>query len=492
MLVHTFDGSMAGRSNRLFRRGEILELEISELAYGGKGIGKIETPEGMFTVFVQNTFPGQKVKARVIKCKRRYAECKLEKVVIPSKLELYQPYQRIPGAPYSLVPIKEQHKYKKQTTLELFRRIGHVEDIDSIFDQFLPSPLVWHYRNKMEYSFSEIRFDLGEEKEFDDFGLGFKHRGTWWSVENLDNDSGLFDKQFESNISRLREFCQASGLAAWHPPKKKGFFRFLVVRKSQTNDQLLINLVTTTPESDRFDFSGFVNLLLEILGERLAGVIHSTNDDTSDRVEAREGLSRLIFGKETLTESILGLEFEISMSSFFQTNPSSAERLYSLAVQYATDGQSPETVYMDLFCGTGTIAQVLASRTTSTVIGVDIVTSAIENAVASARKNGLNNVKFIAADAGKFLYEHPEYLGAIDCVMLDPPRAGIAPKTLQKVITLDAQRIVYISCNPATQARDTEALILAGYQLKKISLCDQFPHTSHIESIALFDKPLIL
>ena len=479
---------MSRKINRLFKRGEIIEVEIMDFAYGGKGIARIPTEHGDFTVFVQNTFPGQRVKARIIKCKSRFAECKLDEVLERAPEEVDQPYQPIPGAPYARVPIELQQKLKEQTTLELFRRIGKVADIENSYEGFISSPSNWHYRNKMEYSFSVIRYDLEEEKEYDDFGLGFKHRGTWWSVENLDKDSGLFDEEFENNLHLLRKFCEESGLPAWHPPKRYGFFRFLAVRKSYASNELLVNLVTSTDNLEAFDLNGFCELLKELFGERLTGFIHSTNDDKGDRVEARAGNSRVVWGKETITENILGLNFDISMSSFFQTNPKSAERLYSKAVDYAIEGNDAQTVYMDLFCGTGTIGQILGRQVESKVVGVDIVESAIENARISAKNNGIENAEFIAADAGKFLYEHPEYTGKIDCIMLDPPRAGIAPKTLRKVIRLGAKRIVYISCNPATQARDTETMHEFGYELKKMSLCDQFPHTSHIESVAVFEK----
>ena len=227
-----------------------------------------------------------------------------------------------------------------------------------------------------------------------------------------------------------------------------------------------------------------------MLGIRLAGFIHTINDDVADRAKLEQGPSGLVTGNETIIESILGLKFEISMQSFFQTNPASAEKLYHKVVDYAFEGNDIENqVVMDLFCGTGTIGQILASKTKNTkIIGVDIVGSAIENAKRNAKLNGISDIDFYAADVGKFLKEYPQYEGKIGTIVLDPPRAGIAPKTLRKVINLGAKRIVYVSCNPATQARDRVELRNAGYELKKFSLVDQFPHTSHVESIMLFGK----
>ena len=179
------------------------------------------------------------------------------------------------------------------------------------------------------------------------------------------------------------------------------------------------------------------------------------------------------------------------MKSFFQTNPKSAEKLYLKVLDYALENKESidNSIVMDLFCGTGTIGQILASKSTNTkIIGVDIVASAIKDAEKNVKRNNIAGLKFYTADVGKFLYEHPEYKNKIRTIILDPSRAGIAPKTLQKIIAINADRMVYVSCNPATQARDTLELINSGYEIKKISLVDQFPHTSHIETVVLFEK----
>jgi len=475
------------RNNRLFRKGEILELDITDMAFGGKGIARVETEKGPFVVFVLNTIPGQKVKARVAKCKRSHAECKLVEVLTRSEKEVDVSFQPIPGAPYITLPVKDQEELKKKTTFDLFRKIGNVADVEAVFDEFISSPSPWHYRNKMEYSFSVIRQDLETGNEVDDFALGFKKRGTWWIVENLDADSGLFDKEFEDKLKELRQFLENTGLPAWHPPKQHGFFRFLQVRKSFYSDKLLINLVTTSDSLEKFDLKGYIDLMKNLLGERLGGLIHTINDNTGDRVEPYGGNTNILFGDYKLIEEINGLQFEISIQSFFQTNPKCAEKLYNKVLAYSKE-QDEDGIIMDMFCGTGTITQLLAQGINKEIVGVDIVESAIEDARANAKRNNVKNAKFYASDVGKFLFKHPEYRDKISTIVLDPPRAGIAPKTLLKVIALEAKRVVYVSCNPATQARDTETLIKSGYGLKKLSLVDQFPHTGHIESIALFEK----
>ncbi|MCB0402551.1 MAG: 23S rRNA (uracil(1939)-C(5))-methyltransferase RlmD [Flavobacteriales bacterium] len=471
------------------KKGSILEIRITDVAFGGKGIAKIETAGGQFVVFVPNTFTGQLVRARVVTKRKRHAECKLMDILESSSLEQPSEFQPISGAPYINLPIDIQKSFKQDGCLNIYKRIGHIENIEDLFDEYIESPSIWHYRNKMEYSFSAIGYNVEKQEEFDGFALGFKKRGTWWIVENLEKDSGMFDAEFENKLKDIRKFCEASGLPAWHPPRKEGFFRYLVVRKSFETNQLLIKLVTSDTNMDQFDFGAFTAFMSDLFGERLAGLLHTVNNDIGDNAQSRLGDETVLTGKPVIEEELLGLNFEISMQSFFQTNPKCAELLYQKTIAYALEGDvQPDQVVMDLFCGTGTIGQIIASRTGSRVIGVDIVEDAIENARENAKKNQIENVTFYAADVNKFLYEYPDYQNKIHTIILDPPRAGISGKALKRVIELNAPHLVYVSCNPSTQARDIEILSEAGYKLQKLSLVDQFPHTAHVEAIAKFEK----
>ena len=477
--------------NKFVKRGEVLELKIEDYAFGGKGIARIKNEHGEFVVFVPNTLPGQLVKAQVKKTSKNYAECKLFEVLELSENELDIPFQEIAGAPYIKLPVKKQHEYKYESTMSLFERIGRVENIKNLFDEFVTSPNDFHYRNKMEYGFSAIGYNHELKTDVDEFTLGFKRRGTWWCGDNLNKDSGLFDKQFEDNLIKIKEYCEATGLAPWHGPKKEGFFRFFVVRKSYKTNQFLFNLVTTSPDLPKFDLDKFTQFLLGIFGDRIAGFLHTINDEIGDRTIATTGSIDLIYGNDKIVESLLDLNFEISIKSFFQTNPECAEKLYAKVAEYALENKEAvdNTVVMDLFCGTGTIGQIIASKSNNTkIVGVDIIKSAIEDAKENAKRNNIKGLEFYAADVGKFLAAHPEFKNKIRTIILDPSRAGIAPKTLTKIIDLNAERMVYVSCNPATQARDTVQLMQAGYIIKKISLVDQFPHTAHIETVVLFEK----
>lgn len=476
----------------MVKRGQTIELVIEDIAFGGKGIARLHDENGAFVLFVQNAFPGQKVLAKIIKKRKKHAECSLLKVLERSPQEIVSPYQEISGAPYINVPPALQEELKQKVTLEVYRRLADLKNIDELFDEFIPSPEHFHYRNKMEYSFSSIEHDIETDEEIDDaFALGFKHRGTWWKVESLNKASGLFDEQWETFLKEFREFLFKTGLPAWHPPRKDGFFRHLVVRKSFHEDKLLINLVTSSQGIEDFNLQAIGDFLQKKMGNRIAGFQHTINDNVADRAKIENGDCTLVFGKDHVIEELNGLFFEISMESFFQTNPKSAEQLYNKALDYVFEGNRSlnNKVVMDLFCGTGTIGQLLTQRTQDTkIIGVDIVEEAIADAKRNAKRNNIEGVEFYAADVGKFLKAYPDYEGKIDTIVLDPPRAGIAPKTLLKVIQLGAERIVYISCNPSTQARDIKTLEENGYKTKKVSLVDQFPHTSHIEAIALFEK----
>lgn len=474
----------------MVHRNQIIEIKIDDFAFGGQGLARMKSEEGDFILFIENTFPGQFVRARVDKKRKRHAECKLLEVLERSPLEKQLPFQEISGAPYLFVPIEIQQEYKKKSTLDVYRKIGRIQDPNALFDTFISSPEVFFYRNKMEYSFSCIEHVPETGEEIDDaFALGFKRRGTWWKVENLNKPSGLFDEQWETILPQFRDLLKTFGLPAWHPPKKEGFFRHIVVRKSFEQDQLLLHIVTSSVGIKKFDTKQVVDFLKEKLGNRLAGIWHTINDNIADRAKIENGTSTLLFGDSVVVEKMLGLSFEISMESFFQTNPKSAERLYTKAIDYVCEHAKDGGVIMDLFCGTGTIGQLVAQRVNAgEIIGVDIVEEAIEDAKRNAKRNNLEHLHFFAADVGKFLSLHPEYLNRIDTIVLDPPRAGIAPKTLQKVMALGASHLVYISCNPSTQARDTETLEQGGYKLTKLSLVDQFPHTSHIEAIAVYEK----
>ena len=239
------------------KKGEELIGKVVDMAYGGKGIVKINMGERDYIVFISNTITGQKIKFKIIKRKENYAEGRLLEIISRSDLEVKIPYQSISGAPYSTLDINYQQQLKKDQVFELFTKIGGLKSIDKKFEYFIQSPSIWHYRNKMDYSFSSIGYDKKSKEIVDEFSLGFKKINTWWIVENLDKDSGLFDKDWEDSIKDIRKYCTETGLPAWNIPQKKGFFRNLVVRKSIINNNFLIELITSSENLKKFKTNEF-------------------------------------------------------------------------------------------------------------------------------------------------------------------------------------------------------------------------------------------
>lgn len=469
------------------KKGDILTVIIDDLAFGGKSLVRFE--DG-FIVFVDGGIPRQEVRVRIVKKKKNFAEAKLLEVIKQSQLEVETPYQPIGGARWARLPVELQQKYKQQQVVDLFRKFA---EMDIVVESFISSPLLWNYRNKVEYSFGPTAESQGDAGEWthSGFGLGFKRSGQFWMVESLEKPSGLFDESFEAFLSEIESWCEATDLPVYNARTQQGFWRNLVIRKSFDTDQLLICMGTSPWTEDRNQKSeareSFKNLLLDKFGDRIAGIAWQESASLGDSVRNFE-VRDLLYGDDKIVERINDLEFEISLDSFFQTNPKSAEKLYALVVQLAQDCIGEEPLILDLFCGTGTIGQIMKKNIPSaSVIGVEIVPEAIEDAKQNAQRNNLEGLEFYCGDVKHFLRDNPD-IQNIDLIVLDPPRVGIAPKTLKKVIELGSQHIIYVSCNPATMARDALTLKEAGYELGIFSLVDQFPHTSHVECVGVFKK----
>ncbi len=472
------------------KKGTHLEVEISKMVFGGKGLAYVPIDDSEMVMFIPNAITGQKMEVVVTNSKRRYLEGRKIRLIEQAVIEESTAYQPASVAPYITVPIDQQAALKKEWVLDFLKHTAKVEDADTKLDQFISSPHLFHYRNKMEYAFSAIGHDPSSGEDFDGFSFGFKSGGTWWKTEDLNASCGLFDKEFELTLKSVREYCEGTGLPAWHLPRKEGFFRYLVVRKSFADNEVLVSLVTSSQGLQSFDQDAFASFCKELWGTQLGGLLHTVNDEVADRAKITSGTTTLLYGKSALEERINDLRFEISLESFFQTNPTCAELLYTKATDYAFEcTANGEGHILDLFCGTGTIGQIVAKRLTEKhVTGVELIEEAVANAETNAELNGLDNINFIAGDVGKFLLEHEEFKGDIDLVIMDPPRAGVTPKTLRKVLRLESKNIVYISCNPSTFARDVDTMSEWGYALEKFSIVDQFPHTAHVEVVGLLSK----
>ncbi len=494
---------------KLPKRGSTLDLEIEAAAHGGNGVARLGG-DGGIACFVPNTVPGQLVRARVKRIpKGKSVQCGLLTVLKPSPEEKPIPYQRVPGAPLAGLPPTAQQRIKESAVFDCLERIGGLRHARDAYEGYVESPQIWHYRNKVEYSFSRDFVSPVQPcgaacaihprpEPSVGFGLGYKSRGRYWEVENLNADSGLFDTRLEEGLPTLRKWLEATGLDAYKYREAEGFFRHIVARKSFRDDSLVVNLVTGSRGADRFPAETFAEIITELVGgpDRVAGVLHTINDDVGgDPAAPRPGRggTRVISGTDTLRETIRGLEFNISPLSFFQTNPLCAEKLYDRALEYVGRdgaGNAPKSgdVLVDAFCGTGTLTTLLArAYPECKVVGVEVSEAAVADARASAEHNGASNARFVAADATKWFKGAPRGTTA-NTVVFDPPRSGVQPDALAAAAAFAPERIVYVSCNPATQARDAALLAGLGYPLRAFSIVNQFPHTAHVETVALFSR----
>ncbi len=454
------------------KRGEELTLEITQAAWGGKGLAKHESGR---VVFVPGALPGQTVTAKVTRVKKRHADAKLLRVEARADYEIETNFQETPGGPYLRVPYATQLEWKQTQVTELLRRVAGV-DITPVLRAVVPSPQIHFARNKMEYSFGPNA--AGGP------ALGSKVRGQFWCVEGLAKPSGMFDEQLETLLPGLLEQCLGVAPTVYDQRTHEGVWRQLVVRKSFAKDELLVCVVTSS-QGGELALGPLVEWLQAELGPRLAGVLHQVSDDVSD--SASKYTSRdTLWGRDTLVEAINGLEFQLSVDSFFQTNPLAAERLYEQVVRLA--GIPAGGLGLDLCCGTGTIAQLLAAgQPDARVIGVEIVPSAVQDAEANAQRNGLTNVEFAVGDVRPWLknfLDGGDDRPTVDVVTLDPPRSGVSPKVLRRLIEVAPPTLVYVSCNPGSLAADLQQLLESGYRLTDFVLVDQFPHTHHVECVA--------
>lgn len=469
--------------------GAEFEVEVIDLAFGGKGIAKLELDSGPFTLFVDGGLPQQQLKVSITKKKRRYAESKIVAVLKPSPLEIQHDFQATPGAPWLSLPIEVQQQHKQNQVFELFRKFAKT-DLTNVFDQYISAPQTHFYRNKMDYSFgpttetyTEQKGTRGENDRYkvwhhSGFGLGSKKRGQFWLVENLVKPSGLFDPEFEAPLLDFKNLCETLEPTVYNAKTNTGFWRQLVVKKSFYEDKFLINLITNIA-SENFDIAPVLKFWQQALPDKIKGFYWTQSDDTGDAA-TKYTYRDLIYGHNTLTEHLNDLQFKISIDSFFQTNIFSAEKLY----QAVADMVQPVDTILELFAGTGTISQILAQKYPQAAItSVEIVEAAVQDARKNAQQNQLEQIEFVCDDVNHFM---KTYSGQPPVVVLDPPRAGISPKPLQKIIDFQPAEIVYVSCNAATLARDTDTLQKSGYSLKKLKLIDQFPHTAHVECLARF------
>ena len=460
------------------KKGEIYQGIIERVEFPNKGIVQIEDKK----VIVKNGMPGQKVQFMINKKKGSRVEGRLLEVLERSPLETRQPVCSIfpdcGGCMYQTMSYENQLEMKAKQIQSLIDQAvkagGQVDEQgnpDYVFEGIKGSPREFAYRNKMEFSF-------GDEYKDGPLTLGLHKKGSTYDVLNA-LDCKLVHQDMNEILKCVLEYCQEQGYDYYHKMQHVGFLRHLLLRRGNTTGEILVNLVTTSQVEA--DFEELKDRLLSLTLEgKIVGFLHIINDALSDVVKSDE--MRILYGKDYFYEEILGLRFKITPFSFFQPNSYGAEVLYETAREYI--GDTKDMTVFDLYSGTGTISQILAA-VAKKVIGVEIVEEAVLAAEENARLNGIGNCRFIAGDVLKVLDEIQE---KPDFIVLDPPRDGIHPKALPKILEYGVEKMVYISCKPTSLARDLEMFLEKGYRVEKVCCVDQFCQTVHVETVVLLSQ----
>ena len=443
-----------------------LELRIDSLAYGGNGVARLNG----FVVFVRRGLPGDTVRARVTKVKRSHAEAVALEVVEPGAPRVEAPCAHYPacgGCRFQDLAYEAQLEAKAAQVGDALARIGGLSGFE--LEPPVGAESVFHYRNKLEYSFASTPVGVG---------LGFHKAGRWDEV--LDVDKCWLTTDLGNEIrNTVRAWARAEGLRAYDQERQEGFLRHLVVREGRNTGEALVVLVTAPGK-----LTGEEPLVEALRRFPEVKSIHWAVNDTPAEVTSVPG--RVLWGEEAIEEEILGLRFRVRPNAFLQTNTAMCEVLYGLAVEYA--GLTGEETVYDLYCGIGTIGLAMA-KDALTVWGVEQSEESVACALENAELNGISNAAFFAGDVGASLDELRERAGSPDVVVVDPPRAGLSGKALRRVGRLEAPRVVYVSCNPTTLAGNAKELAADfGYRLERVRPVDMFPHTPHVETVALFAR----
>ena len=427
-------------------------LEIDSLAHGGRGVARADG----YVVFVSGALPGDSVRARLSKAKRDYGEASATEILVPSPRRVpdrcVHGGEPCPGAPWQGLPYEEQLAEKTRQVDDALRRLGRLDGFE--LEPIAGAAERWRYRNKLEYSFGERNGELV---------LGFHRRGSWSQVIDAE-DCQLATKANNRARNEVREWARRRGVPPYDADDRAGVLRNLVVREGRRTGQIQTRLVTSPASFARPPVD-----------------LHTVVEGPGGGTAGPTG----VLGEEFLEEELGGLRFRISPSAFFQTNTVMAERLCTLVAEAAAL-RSTERVF-DLYCGIGTIGLTLA-RDAGEVWGIEAVPEAIADAEHNAKRNGIANARFVAQDVRLGVRPLLEEAGSPDVVVVDPPRAGLSKKVTRRVIECEPRRIVYVSCNPTTLAPNAAQLTEAGYRLRRVTPVDMFPHTPHVECVAVLER----
>jgi 23S rRNA (uracil1939-C5)-methyltransferase len=458
------------------KKGDLKELTIEKVVYGGRGLSRINGR----VIFVDKVVPGDRVIAKVFRVKKDFAEARVIELTekSPYRTKAPCPYSEYcGGCSWQSIQYEKQLEYKHTIVEDSLNHIGKITDFQ--VDHVLPSSQIFGYRNKMEFSFSDKRWllpqEINEKREDKEIALGLHIPGTFDKI--IDIDRCLLQKEKGNEITaEVRRYVNCSGMPAYGLKSHQGFWRYLTLRSSHYFNEWMVNIVT----SEHGDSP--VQILASTLKDRFEEIVSIVNNINTRKGGTAVGeWEKVLLGERSIKDKIGSFTFEISPNSFFQTNTPMAEKLYHW-VEVFSSLTGKETV-IDLYCGIGAISIFLAPHA-SRVIGMDISNSSIEDARRNSLLNGIDNCEFQCGDVKALL---SQLNAKPDLLIVDPPRTGMHNKVIDQILGLLPDRIIYISCNPATMARDI-ALLKERYMVERIQPIDLFPHTYHIESVVKLQR----
>ena len=467
----------------MLKKGSEVNLTIDSLSYGGKGISRYDG----IVIFTNNVLPGQTIKAKIIKKKKTYLEAVPIEIIKESPFkqkEKCNHFYDCGGCKTQDLKYEEQINQKENQIIEALNHLGklNVKAIEPI----IKSDIIYEYRNKMEFSFSNSRWLINNEKGLKnekpkDFALGLHPPRRFDKIVDVDN-CDIQTKLANKILALIKKEAIENELAPYDIINHTGFMRNVVIKHPKYSDQVMINIITAYKQDE---------LLIPIVSKlkkispNIKSIINTINDKKSDSAYGMP--QNLLYGENFIVEHLNEFEFEISADSFFQTNSIQALNMYEY-IRNECNLSGSEIIY-DFYCGTGTIS-IFVAKNAKKVYGFEIVESAIKDAKKNALKNKVKNIEFYCGDLSKMLQNYSEIIDKKPCdvIILDPPRAGLHPKTLKEVLKINPKKIIYASCNPTTQARDVRELINSNYIMGKVQPIDMFPHTHHIECVITLDK----
>ena len=472
------------------KKGQIRTGVVRNVKFPNRAMVVLEPLEGAADgeeiCEVKGALPGQKISVVITKVRKGKGEGRLKEILEKSPVETVGvenggcPHFNIcGGCSYISMPYEESLKIKENQVRELLEPVLSKQQSVCQIEPIRQSPVYYGYRNKMEFTF-------GDEVKDGPLALGMHKKGSFYDIVTVDG-CRLVDDDYSAILRETLYYFEEKKTPFYHRYTHEGYLRHLLVRRASRTGEILAALVTTTQQEVEVDLESWKERLLSLpLNGKFAGILHITNDSMSDAVKCDS--SEILYGRDYFYEELLGLKFRISTFSFFQTNTCGAEVLYETAREYVgslvKEEGKPDSIVYDLYSGTGTIAQLMAP-VAKKVIGVEIVEEAVVAARENAKQNGLENCEFIAGDVLKVLDEIEE---KPDFIILDPPRDGVHPKALSRIIGYGVEKLVYISCKPTSLARDLEIFIANGYEVQRCVPVDQFPWTTGIETVVLLSK----